>query len=258
MMYIQAMRLVALFKTHLSISILAFALSLAPPTAIAADDFSPKPTSEQPTPSQKENKDELRAEEIFAEAVLSVRGLLADADMVQLRRHLPYARAVMVFPSLLSGGFFIGAKGGTGLLIARNGDGWSDGGFVHLRGVSFGLQIGAEKSEAMFLIMTEKGLQSVSTANFKLGADVSVAVGWVGIGASAATTASATDIYSFAKSAGAFVGVSFDGVYMGENIDLNRAFYGDGLSDEMLTNQALTSHRGGERSAPLVKALKHY
>ncbi len=131
--------------------------------------------------------------------------------MSQLREYLPYARAIMIFPSVLSGGFLLGLKGGTGLLVARRGKGWSDPGFVRLRGVSFGFQIGGEKTEAMFLIMTEKGLDAVSSDNIKLGADVGVAALSKGISASAATTASATDIYSFGSSSGLFAGISIEG-----------------------------------------------
>ena len=224
-------------------------------SAHAGGDFVPKPTSAEPQEKmeQKRQKDMLRAKETFAEAVLSSRALLNDTDMVQLRKHLPYAKAIMVFPSLLSGGFLLGLKGGTGVLIARNGDGWSDAGFVDLRAVSFGLQIGGEKSESIFLIMTEKGLQSVTSGSFKLGADASVAILGAGIGATAATTTAATDIYAFGKAAGAFIGVSFEGARLEQNLELNQVFYG-----EQLTNERLTSRVNGELSAPLAEVLRNH
>ena len=65
-------------------------------------------------------------------------------------------------------------------------------------GASFGLQIGGQSSEVMLLIMTSKGINSVINNKVKLGADISAAVGPVGVGAEASTTTNLrADIYSF-------------------------------------------------------------
>ena len=59
--------------------------------------------------------------------------------------------------------------------------------------------------------MTDKGLEQLLKNQVKLGADLSVAVGPKGGGLEEGTTL-AGDIFSYARSKGAFAGVSFEGV----------------------------------------------
>ncbi len=223
--------------------------------AWAGNVFEPRDASVAPAASPEDIPagNAREAKEVFSESVITTEALLQDKSMSQLREYLPYARAIMIFPSVLSGGFLLGLKGGTGLLVARRGKGWSDPGFVRLRGVSFGFQIGGEKTEAMFLIMTEKGLDAVSSDNIKLGADVGVAALSKGISASAATTASATDIYSFGSSSGLFAGISIEGARLEQAAELNQAFYG-----EPLENRVLTGRIGGVLSKSLADVLQGY
>jgi lipid-binding SYLF domain-containing protein len=114
------------------------------------------------------------------------------------------------------------------VLCARGADGgWSAPAFYSIGSGSIGLQAGYEKSEVIFLVMTDKGLEQILKSQFKLGADASVAVGPKGGGIEAATTlAAGADIYSFARAKGAFLGASFEGSVISSRESRNKAYYG--------------------------------
>src|SRR5580692_4698623 len=52
------------------------------------------------------------------------------------------AECVAVVPTMLNGGFIVGARYGRGLASCRNPKGWSAPAFFSIKGGSFGLQIG--------------------------------------------------------------------------------------------------------------------
>src|SRR5262249_10194786 len=69
---------------------------------------------------------------------------------VQARSLMGRSRAVMVIPELVKGGFFFGAQGGSGVLVARAGaHDWTDPAFYSMGAASFGLQIGVEVSKVV-------------------------------------------------------------------------------------------------------------
>jgi lipid-binding SYLF domain-containing protein len=96
---------------------------------------------------------------------------------------------------------------------------------------SIGLQIGGQASEAVFIIMTEKGLKSVIDHQVKLGADIGVAAGPFGVGAEASTTANLkADILAYTMNKGLFAGVSLEGAVVAKREDWNAQYYGKGAT----------------------------
>ena len=61
---------------------------------------------------------------------------------------------------------------------------WEGPAFYTIGEASFGLQAGAESSELVLLAMTERGVMALLSSSAKLGADVGVTAGPVGIGCS--------------------------------------------------------------------------
>jgi len=55
------------------------------------------------------------------------------------------AQCVAVVPTMLKGGFIVGARFGRGVASCRNPKGWSAPAFFTIKGGSFGLQIGARR-----------------------------------------------------------------------------------------------------------------
>ena len=138
------------------------------------------------------------------------------------------ARGIFVAPQILKGAFFVGASGGSGVLVARDSltGRWLGPAFYTIGSASFGLQIGGSASEVVLLAMTDRGVNALLESSIKLGADVGVAAGPVGMGAAASTANLSVDIVSFARSKGLFGGISVDGAVVKTRNDWNDAYYG--------------------------------
>ncbi len=197
-------------------------------------------------------------DELVSKAPFTVQKIAAEEKLKQtvpalLRR----ARGVLIFPSLLKGAFIIGAEGGSGVLMTRDQSGsWSHPAFYTMGSVSLGLQIGGQASEAMLIIMTDKGLQSVLEDQVKLGAGVSAAAGPVGIGAEAATTmAVGADIYTYSTAQGAFIGASLDGAVIARREDWNRIYYGQDATPRAIV---IDRRFGNPKSNELREVLDRY
>ena len=171
--------------------------------------------------------DKAEEEELVNNALATFNQFMADKDMGYLQDHLKDCKGIIIIPSLIKGGFVFGGSGGHGVLLVRDeksGE-WSEPAFYTIGAVSFGLLGGIQKSEVILLVRTERGLESLYTSSFKLGADVSIATGPVGIGASASGVTA--DMLSFAISEGVYGGLSLDGSVIGTRDKANYAYYGE-------------------------------
>jgi lipid-binding SYLF domain-containing protein len=141
------------------------------------------------------------------------------------------ARAVMVVPQLVKAGFFFGGEGGNGVLLARRGSGWSKPAFYLIGSASFGLQIGAEVAELILFVMSERALQAWMQNEVKLGAEAGLTVLVVGSNAQAATTTNLNvDVIAWAKSKGAYAGLTLEGSIIKPRNEWNTAYYGHAVT----------------------------
>jgi lipid-binding SYLF domain-containing protein len=149
-------------------------------------------------------------------------------EMDGFRTLMKSARGVFIAPQILKGAFFVGASGGSGVLVARDrlSGQWLGPAFYTLGSASFGLQIGGSASEVVLLAMTDRGVNALLENSLKLGADVAVAAGPVGMGAAASTANLSADIVSFARSKGLYGGIALDGAVVKTRNDWNDAYYG--------------------------------
>jgi lipid-binding SYLF domain-containing protein len=149
---------------------------------------------------------------------------MADSNMTWFRNNAHKARALFIVPQMIRGGFIVGGSGGSGVVLARDKQtgAWSYPAFYTMGSVSIGLQIGADASEIILMVMTEKGLNALLSTEFKLGADVAVAAGPVGASAKAQTA----DVLAFGRSKGAFGGLSIEGAVIAPRDKWNSAYYG--------------------------------
>ncbi|MGH6893065.1 MAG: lipid-binding SYLF domain-containing protein [Dongiaceae bacterium] len=169
-------------------------------------------------------------QELIDKSRITFEKLITSVEFGELPGYMKRAKAAMIFPELYKGGFILGAEGGYGLLSVRH-DGWSQPAFYDLAAGSLGLQIGGQVSEVVFTIMSDKALNAVLDDQLKFGGDMSIAVGPIGKGIGADTTTNfQADVYSFAKTAGLFGGVSFEGAGIIKKDEWNRAYYGQGAT----------------------------
>jgi SH3 domain-containing YSC84-like protein 1 len=151
------------------------------------------------------------------------------------RELLDRAEAIAVFPGVVKAAFIIGGSGGQGVISRRIRGGWSAPAFFNLGGGSLGLQIGAQKTDYVLLIMNEEGLKGLMEDKFEMGGEVSVAAGPVGRTASATTNATLdAGILSYSRSKGAFVGAALKGGVINPDNNLNEAVYEGKKASEVL------------------------
>jgi lipid-binding SYLF domain-containing protein len=137
------------------------------------------------------------------------------------------AECVAVVPSMLKGGFIVGAKYGRGLASCRTPKGWSAPAFFVVTGGSFGFQIGGQAVDLVMLIMNKGGMKHLLSSEFALGADASVAAGPVGRHAEGNTDwKMRAEVLTYSRARGLFAGVTLNGASIKQDKDSTREFYG--------------------------------
>lgn len=146
------------------------------------------------------------------------------------------AICIAVFPGVVKGAVGWGGHHGKGIISCRRDDrGWSAPAFFNIGGGSFGLQIGAEASDIVFFVMSERGARSLVKSKFTLGADASVAAGPVGRAAGADTDLHMkTDMLTYAKARGLYVGISLEGAKLTDNQKYIQRYYGKRIWPEVI------------------------
>jgi len=174
--------------------------------------------------SNAKASDSSDAQSLVLKGTAVFNSFMADSNMTWFHNNAHRARAIFIVPQMIRGGFIVGGSGGSGVLLARDmkTGAWSYPAFYTMGSVSIGLQIGADASEIVMMVMTEKGINAMLSTEFKLGADVAVAAGPVGASAKAQTA----DVLAFGRSKGAFGGVSIEGAVIAPRDKWNSAYYG--------------------------------
>src|ERR1700680_272950 len=140
---------------------------------------------------------------------------------------LSKAECVAVVPSMLNGGFIVGAKYGRGLASCRTPKGWSAPAFFMTTGGSVGFQIGGQAIDLVMLIMNNDGMQHLLSSKFALGDDASVAAGPVARHAEGNTDwKMRAQVLTYSRARGVFAGVSLNGAVIKQDKDSTREFYG--------------------------------
>jgi len=104
------------------------------------------------------------------------------------------ARGVLVFPSIVKGGFIFGGEFGEGALFR----GGKTSGYYNTTGVSWGFQAGLQKYGYALFFMTDSALTYLNKSEgFELGTGPSLVVVDEGFGKKLSTTTLRDDVYAF-------------------------------------------------------------
>jgi len=171
---------------------------------------------------------------------------------------LDKAHCVVLVPSMKKGAFVLGGKYGRGFAVCRGkgGEGWGPPSAVRIEGGSVGFQIGFSSTDVILLIMNDRGMKHLASSKFTIGAEATAAAGPVGRDATAQTDAMMrAEILSWSRSRGAFAGVSLDGATLRNDLDDNKAMYGERITcKEILENPP----KPPESAAKLLSVLTKY
>lgn len=203
----------------------AFMLAIAPAARAASDEQS-----------------------LVEHAKITVDDMRSDPSFGNSTELLKRAKAVMIVPQLVKGGFFIGGEGGSGVLLAKSATGtWSYPAFYTVGAASFGLQIGVEEAQLVFFVMSDKALKAWMKNEVKLGAKAGLTVLVVGSNAEAAATTNArVDVIAWAKSKGAYAGITLEGSLIKPRASYNTAYYGKKVTAQEIVLKDAAANPGAD------------
>ena len=171
---------------------------------------------------------------------------------------LDKSHCIVLVPGLKKGGLVIAAKYGRGFSLCRSasGQGWGPPAAIRVEGGGVGLQIGVSSTDVILLVMNEQGMKKLTRSKFTIGGDATAAAGPVGRNVTAQTDAFMhAEMLSWSRSRGLFAGVSLDGATLRDDLDENKAMYGQSWGAKDILTSAAKVPAGAEK---LLAGLNKY
>ncbi len=110
-------------------------------------------------------------------------------------------------------------------------------------------------SEMIFVVRNQKGLEEFYRTDFKLGADVSMAVGPVCEGTS--VKGITADVIVYGKKKGAFAGMAVDGSIIAVSDDSNTAYYGKPVRPtDIIVKQSVSNPKSADLRNAAAKLMQ--
>jgi lipid-binding SYLF domain-containing protein len=169
------------------------------------------------------------------------RDIMATPDKAIPRGLVDRAKCIVIVPGMKKAAFVVGGEYGRGFAACRTGTGWSGPSAVRLAGGSFGLQLGADSTDVVLLVMNDRGLNHLLSDKFSIGADASAAAGPVGRDAKADTDVLLNaEILSWSRTKGLFAGVSLNGTMVESDGKENDRLYGKSAGHKAILRGDIT------------------
>jgi lipid-binding SYLF domain-containing protein len=167
------------------------------------------------------------------------------------------SRCIAVIPGVVKVGLIVGGQHGRGLLSCRAGDGWSRPSFISITAGSLGLQIGAQATDFVLVLVNDATARTLTSRYIVLGGDASISAGPVGRTIEvAADVTHGSEIYSYSRSRGLFVGLSLEGASLRVDEEANKSVYNDAVDADGLLFELDGSVPA--EVAPFVRALQRH
>lgn len=130
-------------------------------------------------------------------------------------------------------GLGIGGEAGNGVALVRNQTTgkWSAPAFIASAEGSYGLQIGAQESDIIFLLMNETALKPLLGGSIDVGVDVAATAGPIEEGGDFDTTTMKSPILVYSNTGGLFAGAAFKGGGILPAQKNNSVYYGREMND---------------------------
>jgi len=168
------------------------------------------------------------ARELLAQSKEAAQKIFNDPHWDAISNALGGARGILIVPAIKKAGLVVGYEAGSGVLMARHGEQWSDPIFLKIQNQSVGFEAGITKSTMIMLMMGDEDLQKFTEQKFGVGTSGRIALGDMGIGGGGSgelsrgvTSLMAMDVE------GVFAGGSFMNSTLSVLPDMQKAMYGD-------------------------------
>ena len=151
-------------------------------------------------------------------------------------------------------GLGIGGEAGNGVALLRNKTtgAWSAPAFIASAEGSYGLQIGAQESDIIFLLMNESALKPLLGGSINVGVDVAATAGPIDEGGDFDTTTMKSPILVYSNSGGLFAGAAFKGGGILPAKKNNELYYGRNMND-VLFDPALRPSATGQHLIDVIE-----
>jgi lipid-binding SYLF domain-containing protein len=170
--------------------------------------------------------DEIDREKLVAHAKTTFDKMRSDATFRGGNDILRRAAAVIIVPEFTKGAIIVGGAAGDGVLLARTpGGGWSYPAFYTIGAASVGLQIGFEQAEIVVFVMRQSALDKVLNEEVTLGGKAGLSAVFIVQTAEDQLTKPDTDFIFWAKSQGAYAGITAEGTFIKPNDSASAEYY---------------------------------
>jgi len=151
-------------------------------------------------------------------------------------------------------GFGIGGEAGNGVALIRNKTTglWSAPAFISSAEGSYGLQIGAQESTLVLLLMNETGLKPLLGGSVDVGIDVGATAGPFDEGAKIDTTTIKEPILVYSSAGGLFAGAAFKGGGILPAQKNNEVYYARTMND-ILFDPAIRPSATGQHLIDVIE-----
>jgi len=183
--------------------------------------------------------------------------IMATPDKAIPQELLESAKCIAIIPGEKKAAFVVGGNYGKGIATCRTPEGrWSSPLFIAVGGGSVGFQIGGSSTDIVMVFRNNKGLRSLLSDKFKIGADATAAAGPVGRHAAADTDAKMNaEILTYSRSKGLFAGISLDGAVVQADKSGDHAMYGERITRREILNGSVRVPASAE---PLLRNIARY
>jgi SH3 domain-containing YSC84-like protein 1 len=230
--------------------------STTPAQTPAAQPAANASSAQEGSTAAAQRADESKAVDRVRAAAEVVDEIMSAPDKGIPEEVMGSAQCVAVVPSMLKGGFIVGARYGRGVASCRTPKGWSAPAFFTIKGGSFGFQIGGQAVDLIMLVMNEKGMRNLLSSKFQVGADASAAAGPVGRHAEGSTDwKMRAEILTYSRARGVFAGISLNGALVKQDKTSTREFYGRMVPFRTSLTGEIQSPEGGR---PLLVSLSKF
>ncbi len=197
------------------------------------------------------------AEEKLLDSSNALKNMLRDSKAIP-RKVFQSAQAIAIFPGTIEISMFLGGKTGNGVMVVRKSDGsWSYPFFVKLGGAGFGLQLGFESKDILMVFKSQDSIKKMMSDKITLGVDASVAAGPAGESVGKGSDVDfKSEIYTYTKTEGLFIGFSLDGSVLNHDYDKNIELYGNNITPaEIMQADSLLSSYAVEELAKTLQMI---
>ncbi|WP_024955181.1 lipid-binding SYLF domain-containing protein [Sulfurospirillum arcachonense] len=181
-------------------------------------------------------------EEKVLESTNSMKKLIRNRNGIPIQI-IQKAQAIVIIPSSVKVGIFIGMKYGEGVASIRKADGsWSYPFFIKISGGSLGFQLGVESADSIFVFRTQNSVNELLKNKFTIGVGASASAGPIGANIEKNSEINMqAEIFTYSQTKGLFAGASFEGAVLSNDENKNKALYGGDISvNKIVTSENLS------------------